>query len=55
MGIFEHMNVKLWPPRDTALSLVLGTPNMHKLHHSRLFTETNTNYGNSGACSSRLT
>lgn len=45
-GIFEHMNVKLWPPLDTALSLVMGTPNMHKVHHSRLVTETNTNYGN---------
>jgi len=40
------MNVKLWQPLDTALSFVIGTPNMHKLHHSRVPTETNTNYGN---------
>ncbi len=46
MGLFEHMNVKLWQPLDTALSVVVGTPNMHKLHHSRMATETNTNYGN---------
>jgi sterol desaturase/sphingolipid hydroxylase (fatty acid hydroxylase superfamily) len=46
MAIFEHMNVKLWQPLDTALSFVIGTPNMHKLHHSRNAVETNTNYGN---------
>ncbi len=46
ISLFEHMNVKLWQPLDTALSLVVGTPNMHKLHHSRVATETNTNYGN---------
>jgi len=46
MAAFEHMNVKLWQPLDTTLSLVVGTPNMHKLHHSRIPRETNTNYGN---------
>lgn len=46
MAVFEHMNVKLWQPLDTVLSVVFGTPNMHKLHHSRLESETNTNYGN---------
>ena len=45
-ALFEHMNVKLWQPLDTALSLVSVTPNMHKLHHSRNASETNTNYGN---------
>jgi sterol desaturase/sphingolipid hydroxylase (fatty acid hydroxylase superfamily) len=25
---------------------LIGTPNMHKLHHSRGPTETDTNYGN---------
>lgn len=43
---YEHMNVRLWQPLDTALSFVIGTPNMHKIHHSRLESETNTNYGN---------
>lgn len=46
MALFEHANVKLWQPLDTALSFGIGTPNMHKLHHSRVATETNTNYGN---------
>jgi len=45
-ALLEHMNVKLWQPLDSALSLVVGTPNMHKVHHSRLPAETNTNYGN---------
>jgi sterol desaturase/sphingolipid hydroxylase (fatty acid hydroxylase superfamily) len=46
VALFEHMNVKVWQPLDGALSLVLGTPNMHKVHHSRLAIEANTNYGN---------
>jgi sterol desaturase/sphingolipid hydroxylase (fatty acid hydroxylase superfamily) len=46
VALLEHMNVRLWQPLDTALSLVVGTPNMHKLHHSRVESETNTNYGN---------
>lgn len=45
-ALFEHVNVRLWQPLDTALSIVVTTPNMHKLHHSRIETETNTNYGN---------
>jgi sterol desaturase/sphingolipid hydroxylase (fatty acid hydroxylase superfamily) len=46
MALFEHMNAKLWQPLDTVLSFVVGTPNMHKLHHSRRAAETDTNYGN---------
>jgi len=46
IALFEHVNVKLWQPLDTALSFVSVTPNMHKIHHSRVASETNTNYGN---------
>jgi len=46
VGLTEHMDVKLWEPLDTALSWVFCTPNMHKVHHSRLATLTDTNYGN---------
>ncbi len=46
IGLTEHMDTKLWEPLDTALSWVFCTPNMHKLHHSRIAIETNTNYGN---------
>jgi sterol desaturase/sphingolipid hydroxylase (fatty acid hydroxylase superfamily) len=46
VALTEHMNVKLWEPLDRALSLVVCTPNMHKVHHSRLVSESDTNYGN---------
>jgi sterol desaturase/sphingolipid hydroxylase (fatty acid hydroxylase superfamily) len=46
IGLAEHMNVKLWEPLDRALSLVICTPNMHKLHHSRRPLETDSNFGN---------
>jgi sterol desaturase/sphingolipid hydroxylase (fatty acid hydroxylase superfamily) len=46
VALLEHMNIRLWQPLDTAPSLVVGTPNMHKIHHSRVESETNTNYGN---------
>jgi sterol desaturase/sphingolipid hydroxylase (fatty acid hydroxylase superfamily) len=46
VALTEHMNVKLWEPLDRALSLLVCTPNMHKLHHSRLAIETDSNYGN---------
>lgn len=45
-ALYEHMNVRLWQPLDAALAFVFGTPNMHKIHHSRVESETNTNYGN---------
>jgi sterol desaturase/sphingolipid hydroxylase (fatty acid hydroxylase superfamily) len=46
VGLAEHMNVKVWEPLDRALTWVVCTPNMHKLHHSRLPIETDSNYGN---------
>jgi sterol desaturase/sphingolipid hydroxylase (fatty acid hydroxylase superfamily) len=45
-GIIEHANIRLWPPVDRVLSLVWVTPNVHKLHHSREVSETNSNYAN---------
>ena len=45
-GIVEHANIRLWPPLDRALSLVWVTPNVHKMHHSRQVSETNSNYAN---------
>src|SRR5262245_31153294 len=46
VGLAEHMNVRLWHPLDRALSWLACTPNMHKLHHSRLPQETDSNFGN---------
>jgi sterol desaturase/sphingolipid hydroxylase (fatty acid hydroxylase superfamily) len=45
-GVLEHSNVRLWAPLDRVLSIVWVTPNVHKIHHSRELSETNSNYGN---------
>jgi sterol desaturase/sphingolipid hydroxylase (fatty acid hydroxylase superfamily) len=45
-GIIEHSNVRLPRGVDRILSIVLVTPNLHKVHHSRLLAETNSNYAN---------
>jgi len=45
-GILEHSNVRLPPALDRILAMVWVTPNVHKLHHSRVLAETNSNYAN---------
>jgi sterol desaturase/sphingolipid hydroxylase (fatty acid hydroxylase superfamily) len=45
-GTLEHGNIRLWAPLDRVLSLFWVTPNVHKIHHSRLVSETNSNYAN---------
>ena len=45
-GVIGHANIRLWAPLDRMLSLVLVTPNVHKIHHSRHISETNSNYAN---------
>ena len=45
-GVIEHANIRLWPAVDRVLSLVWVTPNVHKIHHSREVSETNSNYAN---------
>jgi sterol desaturase/sphingolipid hydroxylase (fatty acid hydroxylase superfamily) len=45
-GIIEHSNIRLWPALDRFLSLFWVTPNVHKMHHSRQVSETNSNYAN---------
>ena len=40
----EHTNIRLFAPLDRVLRLLLVTPNMHKVHHSREQTETDSNY-----------
>jgi sterol desaturase/sphingolipid hydroxylase (fatty acid hydroxylase superfamily) len=45
-GLFEHSNIRMPRRLDSLLSLVVSTPNMHKVHHSRAVEETDTNYGN---------
>jgi sterol desaturase/sphingolipid hydroxylase (fatty acid hydroxylase superfamily) len=41
---FHHANVGLPARLDRALRAVIVTPNLHKVHHSRLQPETDSNY-----------
>ena len=45
-GLFEHANIRVPRRLDGALALIVTSPNMHKVHHSRVPSETDTNYGN---------
>jgi len=45
-GLLEHANIRMPRRLDGLLSLVIATPNMHKVHHSRSQNETNSNFGN---------
>ncbi len=45
-GVLEHANIRVRPAVDALVSSVWVTPNMHKIHHSRVQAETDSNYGN---------
>jgi sterol desaturase/sphingolipid hydroxylase (fatty acid hydroxylase superfamily) len=45
-GLLEHANVRAPAHLDRVLALVTTWPHMHKVHHSRRASETDTNYGN---------
>jgi len=45
MAMFNHANVRLPLPLDTILRTLLVTPDMHRVHHSVIRRETNSNYG----------
>lgn len=42
--LFHHSNVALPEQYDRVLRSVLVTPNMHRIHHSRVQAETDSNY-----------
>jgi sterol desaturase/sphingolipid hydroxylase (fatty acid hydroxylase superfamily) len=42
----EHANIRLSDRLDRWLRLLFVTPNMHKVHHSRVQPETDSNYAN---------
>src|SRR6202008_2982372 len=44
-SMFNHSNVSMPAWLDRALRLVLVTPDMHRVHHSVLRHETDSNYG----------
>ncbi len=43
---FSHANIKLPRRVDTALSYVIVSPDMHKVHHHYVLPYTDSNYGN---------
>jgi sterol desaturase/sphingolipid hydroxylase (fatty acid hydroxylase superfamily) len=44
-AMFNHSNVRLPAPLDALLRRVIVTPDMHRVHHSHLDHETNSNFG----------
>lgn len=45
-AMLEHANVRVAERVDRMLRLLVVTPNMHKVHHSRSVAETDSNYSN---------
>jgi sterol desaturase/sphingolipid hydroxylase (fatty acid hydroxylase superfamily) len=45
VAMFNHGNIKLPPSVDRFLRFCLVTPDMHRVHHSVIIRETNSNYG----------
>ena len=44
-SLFNHGNVRLPAGVDRMLRLVVVTPDMHRVHHSNVARETNSNFG----------
>jgi len=44
-ALFNHANIDLPRPVDRVLRLIVVTPDMHRVHHSVIPAETNSNYG----------
>ena len=53
-SMFSHGNVRLPEGLDRALRRVLVTPEMHRVHHSVVPRETNSNFGFNLSCWDRL-
>ena len=44
-SMFNHSNVRMPAPVDRIVRLLVVTPDMHRVHHSIVRTETNSNFG----------
>lgn len=44
-SLFNHGNVRLPAIADKVLRILIVTPDMHRVHHSAIASETNSNYG----------
>jgi len=53
-AVFNHGNVRLPGWLDRALRVLIVTPDMHRVHHSVIKAETNSNYGFNLSCWDRL-
>ncbi len=43
--VFHHSNVRISERWDQAFRFLFVTPRMHRIHHSKIRTETDSNYG----------
>jgi sterol desaturase/sphingolipid hydroxylase (fatty acid hydroxylase superfamily) len=53
-SIFSHSNVYIPGALDRALRVFFVTPDMHRVHHSVIIRETNTNFGFNLSCWDRI-
>jgi sterol desaturase/sphingolipid hydroxylase (fatty acid hydroxylase superfamily) len=53
-SLFNHGNVRLAPGADRLIRRFLVTPDMHRVHHSVVRRETDSNFGFNLACWDRL-
>ncbi|MBU2098282.1 MAG: sterol desaturase family protein [Gammaproteobacteria bacterium] len=53
-AMFNHGNVRLPAKADRYLRMLLVTPDMHRVHHSVIRQETDSNFGFNLACWDRL-
>jgi sterol desaturase/sphingolipid hydroxylase (fatty acid hydroxylase superfamily) len=44
-SMFNHSNIRIQKNMDRILRLLVVTPDMHRVHHSVVIRETNSNYG----------
>jgi sterol desaturase/sphingolipid hydroxylase (fatty acid hydroxylase superfamily) len=44
-SMFNHSNIFISPKIDKVLRLLVVTPDMHRVHHSVIIRETNSNFG----------
>ncbi len=45
LALFNHANIRLAPAIEKPLRLILMTQILHRIHHSQVVSETNSNYG----------
>ena len=53
-SLFTHSNVRLKQKADAAIRKIIVTPDMHRVHHSVLRKETDSNFGNIFSCWDKL-